>query len=76
MQPTKEFILQIDREKIERARRMSPAEKFWAGAQLFDNFAELARAGIQMQFPDADPQEVRRILRERLAVLRRAEYPR
>lgn len=53
---------------------MPPAEKLWAGAQLFDNFAELAKAGIQVQFPDADPQEVRRILRERVAMLRRAEY--
>ena len=64
---------EIDREQIERARRMPPLEKFLAGARLFDYSCELMTAGIRRQFPDADDDQVANILRQRLALAKRLE---
>lgn len=61
----------IDREKIERARRMSPTEKFLAGPELFEHVCDWMRAGIRDRFPDIDDARVEEILAERLAVSRR-----
>jgi hypothetical protein len=63
----------IYREKLERARQMSPAERLLAGPQLFDMASEWVKAGIRTQFPDADDTAVERIFRERLALARRLE---
>ena len=73
MEPTPEVIDAIYREKVERARRMSPEEKFWAGAELFAEACERMKWGIRHQFPGADDGEVMRILRKRLAKLDRLE---
>lgn len=73
MEPTQELIDAIYWEKVEAARRMSPEEKLFAGAELFDYACEITKAGIRHQFPDADEEEVLRILRERLALAERLE---
>lgn len=63
----------IEREKIERARRMTPAEKFFAGPELFENACKWMRTGIRSQFPDADDQRVEEILAERLRITQQEE---
>ena len=64
------------REEVQRARQMSPEEKFLAGGELFENACTLMVAGIRSQFPDADDAEVERILIQRLALARRLEADR
>jgi hypothetical protein len=73
MQPTKELIDQLYRERVERARQTPPGEKVRAGLQLFEFTTRIMADGIRSQFPDADEQRVQEILRERLALARRLE---
>ena len=61
----------IFRERVERARRMTPGQKIALGFTLFEQSCGLMRSGIHMQFPDADETEVQRIFRQRLDTLRR-----
>jgi len=69
----RELAASIDREKIERARRQSPEEKFFDGPRLFDWACRLMADGIRMQFPHADDTEVNRRVRERLEIMKRLE---
>lgn len=73
MQPTRELIDELYRERVLRARATPPEEKFLDGARLFDMARRVMADGIRDQYPDADEQRVREILRERLALLRRLE---
>lgn len=73
MKPTRELLEAIDQDRIRAARRMSPEEKLWAGARLFDDVCERMKAGIRMQCPEADESRVKEILRERLHRLREFE---
>ena len=73
MQPTQEMIDDIYRERVLRARRMTVAEKFLAGGDLFDDVCERMRAGIRSQFPHEADAGVNRILKQRLARLRQVE---
>lgn len=68
MHPTKEFVDSIFREKVLRARRQPPEEKFWDGAQLFDYACAIARIGIRQQFPNAGDEEVEAELSRRLRI--------
>ncbi|MHC4842116.1 MAG: hypothetical protein ACYTDT_14370 [Planctomycetota bacterium] len=61
------------RERVERARKMSPVERMTTGYQLFCQVRERMLAGIRHQFPNADRVEVERIFRERLEIARRLE---
>lgn len=47
---------------------MSPDEKFDAGYTLFEQACEVTRAGIRFQHPEADEQEIEKILEKRLAI--------
>ena len=73
MQPTKELIDEIYRDRVQRARQMSPEDKFLAGARLFDRSCRIMADGIRDQFPGAGERRVQEILRERLAIARRLE---
>ena len=73
MQPTKELIDAIYWERVERARRMPPADRVLAGLQLFELTTRIMVDGIRSQFPDADQRRVQEVLRERLALSRRLE---
>ena len=73
MEPTKELIDALFWDKVDQARRMTPEEKFLAGARLFDYACSITVAGIRQQFPQADEREILRILRERLEIARRLE---
>ena len=73
MDPTPELIERLYRDKVEAARRMSFAEKFMAGAELFDYACAISMSGIRMQHPEFDEEQVRAELRRRLEIGRRIE---
>jgi hypothetical protein len=73
MEPTKELLESLYRERVLRARRMSPQDKLLAGARLFDYACRVTAAGIRSQHPDADDAKVLELLRQRLAWARRRE---
>ena len=56
----------IFREKVLRARKMTVAERFETGIELFGKGLAQMRSGVRHQFPDASDDEVRTILRARL----------
>jgi hypothetical protein len=64
------------RRQIERARRMTPDERFREGLALCDRTFRLMQDGIRHQFPEATQAEVMRILRERLTKIRALEMKR
>jgi len=73
MEPTRELIDAIYRDKVLAARQTSFEEKLFAGPRLFSRSCRLMRAGIRMQHPQANAQEVERILHERIEKLRRLD---
>lgn len=73
MEPTKELIDAIYRERVLRARATPPEEKLADGPRLFDRACRIMKDGIRMQFPGADEEEVERILRHRLAIVEKLE---
>lgn len=68
MSPEQSLIDEIYREKVIRARQMSPEEKFDAGYTLFEQACEVTRAGIRDQHPEADEAQVEQLLERRLAI--------
>ena len=73
MDPTPENLAKLHRERIERARRMTPGQKITAGPRLFSLAIECMRAGIRLQNPQADESQIREIIRRRLEKKRRRE---
>jgi len=73
MEPTQQFVDELFWEQVQRSRQMSPEDKFFAGARLFDRSCRIMADGIRDQYPDADPARVQELLRERLALIRRLE---
>lgn len=73
MEPTKELIDDIYRERIERARRTPAEEKLLDGPRLFDRVCRLMKDGIRMQHPGATEDEVREMLLKRLAIAQSLE---
>jgi len=71
MQPSKELIDALYRERVLRAREMPAEEKLLAGADLFEWACEITKAGIRSQYPDADEGQVQAILAQRLALQQR-----
>ena len=45
---------------------MTFAEKFWAGAELFDYACEISKSGIRMQHPEFTEDQVMAELRRRV----------
>jgi hypothetical protein len=76
MEPTQELADSIYRDRVLRARQMSPEEKLLAGPRLFARACRLMADGIRNEFPDADEPRVQEILCARLALLRRLEESR
>ncbi len=73
MEPSRQLVDEIYRERVRRARAMTADEKFVAGPELFEYACEITMDGIREQHPQADEAEVRRILAERLALRRKFE---
>ena len=59
-----ELIAQLDAEDLEQARRMTPAQKLWAGGELFDDACRWTLAGIRNQHPEFTPEQAERFLKE------------
>ena len=53
-------------EQVEQALRMTPAQRFHAGAELFDAACRFSLAGIRSNFPGASQEECLERLRQRL----------
>ena len=51
--------------QIERYRQMSPGERIELALRLHEFASEVARSGIRAQHPDAGPEQVEALLRER-----------
>jgi hypothetical protein len=73
MEPIKELAEAIYRERVLRARRTPIEQKLLAGAELFEWACQVTCDGIRDQNPGIDQSEVQRILRDRLAMVRRLE---
>jgi hypothetical protein len=73
MQPSKELLDEIYRDRVLRARNMPPEEKLLDGPRLFEMACRITRDGIRHQFPEADDQQVETILAQRLVLRRRLE---
>ena len=56
----------LDEDEVRWARQTPPAEKFIAGAKLFDYACSVTLAGIRRQHPNITEQEALNVLRERL----------
>jgi len=73
MEPTPELIDQLYREEVEAARRMSIAEKLMEGPRLFDRSCAFMLAGLKHEHPSAGDLELRKLLEERLDLLKSLE---
>ena len=73
MQPSRELIDELFRERVERARQMSPADRLFGGLRLFQLTSRIMADGIRARFPEADDRRVQEILREQLGLIRRRE---
>jgi hypothetical protein len=71
MEPTQEFIDAMYREKVTRARAQKPEDKVFTGAELFEEVCNRIRIGIRNDRPNADADEVERIMKARFERLRR-----
>jgi len=56
----------LDREAVEDARRQNFAQKFRAGAELFDYACAISKAGIRWQNPGFNEEQVMVELRRRI----------
>jgi hypothetical protein len=75
MGPTKELIDDIYRERVLRARRTPIEQKIPAGGELFEGVCERMADGLRHENPGADEATIQDLLRRRLALVRRLEYP-
>ena len=73
MYPTNELVDELFMEKVRAARSMSSAEKFLDGPRLFDYACRTVEWGIRNQYPQASDDEVRRMLCDRVEIMRRLE---
>ena len=68
MEPNKELLDSIYRDRVLRARAMPLEEKLLAGPRLFEMACRITRDGIRYQFPSADDGKVEEILAARIAL--------
>ena len=73
MDPTPELVQRLYQNKVEAARRMSFAQKFMAGAELFDFACSVSLSGIRSQNPAFTEEQVQAELRRRIEIGRRIE---
>ena len=56
-----------DARKLAQAMRMTPAERFFAGAELFEEACQITLAGIRAQYPEESDDfclsELKRLLK-------------
>jgi hypothetical protein len=71
MMPPQQLIDEIYLDKIRFARLMSPEQKFFAGPRLFARCCRIMLDGLRDENPDVDDEGLRKLLEERLALVRR-----
>jgi hypothetical protein len=64
------------RDRVLRARRMSPEERILEGPRLFDYACSITLAGLRSETPRASEEELRQALRRRLEIGRKLELGR
>ncbi|HZL12837.1 MAG TPA: hypothetical protein VFC85_01720 [Verrucomicrobiae bacterium] len=57
------------RERVLRARRMPPEERMLDGIRLYDQAVGRMRLGVKLQNPNAEPNEIERLLKLRIRKL-------
>ena len=75
MEPSAHFVNRLNQAEIESAKRQSFAQKFMAGAELFDYACSITLSGIRMQHPNFNEAQVKAELHRRLAIGRHLEEP-
>lgn len=75
MEPIKELVDDIYRERVLRARRTPIEQKIAAGGELFEGVCERMADGLRDENPGADEATIQELLRRRLALVRRLEHP-
>ena len=73
MEPTRELADAIWREKVRRAKAMTPDERLREACRLSDFVFDMMRAGVRSRNPAADDAEVDRIVKDQLDRIRRVE---
>jgi hypothetical protein len=73
VEPTKELLGDIYRERVLRARQTPPEDKLFEGIRLFDFACRVMVDGLRNEHPDADEPRLRELLAQRIALLRRLE---
>jgi hypothetical protein len=68
MEPSRSLIEELEAEDVEDARRQTFAQKFMAGAELFDYAEQVSKAGIRMQHPEFTEEQVRDEFARRLSI--------
>lgn len=68
MYPTPALLAALDEEEVTDARRQSFAQKFLAGAELFDYAEQISLGGIRMQHPEFTEEQIRAEFARRLAI--------
>jgi hypothetical protein len=58
--------------QISRYREMTPEQRVMTALRLHELACDMARLGIRHQNPEADPEQVEKLLRERLELARAA----
>jgi hypothetical protein len=66
----------IYRERVLRARRTPPEDRILEGPRLFDYACAITLAGLRSENPNATDAELRRALRQRLALAEKLERTR
>lgn len=61
------------RHRVQRSQKLTPEARFYDTLEMIDLSQELMRAGVRMQFPDADDQQVREIMRKRRRIIEARE---
>jgi hypothetical protein len=75
MESIRELADEIYKERVLRSRRTPIEQKIAAGGELFEGVCERMADGLRHENPGADDATIQELLRSRLALVRRLEYP-
>jgi hypothetical protein len=73
MQNIRDMADAIDRERLSRGTSLAKGERLVEGLRMWEDSLEWMKAGIRKQHPEADDEEVMRLVGERLERIRRVE---
>jgi hypothetical protein len=73
MEPTRDLADELFHERVRRALQTPPEERLLDGPRLFDLACRIMADGIRAEHPQADEEQVQKILAERINLLRQLE---